>query len=195
MEEARHERFCSKKRHTENPTNEWSYKVEYFHPTNLHDLHFFKNPVCLEVLVISASCYGCPGFDTTFNLKALIVESFLNFFIMCLHRNCIAGEKHINELLGHLKKEVMDVETYRDYSRGAFLPGAFEKISLVRREVEGNRGILITIEFDSRQIQFRDQQRILPVPLPALFEFDEPDMQALEREIFVSPEDLDRFFS
>lgn len=148
------------------------------------------------MLVICASCYGDAQFGLNFQLKSLLCESFLNFFVMCLYKNCITGEQHITYLLGHLKEQVKDPSTYTTSSNGLFLPKAFERITMIRHTRDECPGILITIEFDARLIQFRNQEPVMPVrlsKLPELFDMAETDLAELEKQLYAS-EELELYF-
>ena len=151
--------------------------------------------MCLETLITCAHCFGAPGFDKEFNLKALLCESFVNLFHMCLLRNCIINEDTINNMICYVTDEIRTPSRYSDIERGAFLPIGFEKLCFTRhKKPSGEIGLMIEIEFDIRFIQLRDQKYIQPTLVAQEDEVLDWELQELEKGVII-PSEIDLFFS
>lgn len=199
--ETRHNAYCSAKRTA--PVTEHSCRADYFLPTRLYHLSVFQNPTCLENLVFCAHAFTCKDSPTDFKLKSLICEIFINLFHMCLLRNCVGREESVNNLPCYVTEEIRTPSIYADIERGHYLPPGFDRICFVkhaRSEPHNDVGLMITIEFDSRFIQLRNQYFINPsLVMPASSHIQDEevrdwDLELLEKEVGVIPNDFDVYF-
>lgn len=143
-------------------------------------MDIFNTPMCIERLAFETYQLDLKKpMEDVGNLKCIAYQSFLNFVHMCLLHKCTHGKEHLCKLFDYVFKELFD---HSEINR-SFIPPPFEVIRYERctRPEDNEIGIKVTIEFDSRFINFESQK--------PLFEFalaldEDKELAELEKQCY-----------
>lgn len=194
----RHAQYCTSYRHI--PYTQYTYSVCYFQPSSVFIYPFLDKIVCVEKLIEIAYPEEKPktvGGLGIAHYRITVAELLLQLIHSCLLLNCTHSHEFITEYFNHIKKHMQSF-----YVAGPYRPMTpLERICFEKTVQDSKCGFMVTVEYDSRYMQFREGHRAVsdneldyfadvPEP-PKLFEDLDDELEAWVEK---SAADLAKYF-